>query len=152
MKQILLLVIFAALAGCSSAASDDWFEVTVMSATGAHSFTVEIADDAAERTRGLMFRREMADDAGMLFLFDEAAPRSFWMSNTYISLDIIYIGEDGRIVNIAERTTPFSERSIPSLGPAIAVLEVNGGISERLQFAAGDEVQHPFFETLGNGH
>lgn len=151
MKQILSSLALLTLVGCSSTGGDDWFEVTVVSASGAHSFTVEIADDAAERTRGLMFRREMADDAGMLFLFDEAAPRSFWMSNTYISLDIIYIGEDGRIVSIAERTTPFSERSIPSFGPAIAVLEVNGGTSDRLQFAAGDEVRHPFFETLTDG-
>ncbi len=122
-----------------------WFEVTVTSTSGNHEFHVEIADDAPEQRRGLMYRRTLAEDAGMLFLYEAEEPLSYWMRNTYVSLDIIYIDQTGHIVSIAKDTTPLSERSIPSLGPAIAVLEINAGLSDQLGFAAGDTVHHPFF-------
>ena len=126
---------------------DGWTQVTVISSTGAHSFNVEIADDPEEQRRGLMYRRELAPDAGMLFLYEEQELLSYWMRNTYVSLDIIYIDDQGHIVSIAKNTTPLSERSIPSSGPAIAVLEVIAGTSDELGFAAGDEVRHPFFQN-----
>lgn len=132
--------------GAGGGQSTAWSEITVISASGEHSFHVDIADDAAEQRRGLMYRREMAEEAGMLFLYDEEAPLSYWMRNTYIPLDIIYIDRAGRIVSIAKDTTPLSERSIPSAGPAIAVLEINAGLSDRFGFADGDAVHHPFFE------
>jgi uncharacterized membrane protein (UPF0127 family) len=100
--------------------------------SGVHRFQVEIADDPAERARGLMFRREMADDAGMLFDFKVEERASFWMKNTYIPLDMLFIRADGTIDSIAERTTPLSEKSVPSKGPVRYVLEINGGLSERL--------------------
>lgn len=117
--------------------------VTVQTAQGAVNFQAEIADDEAERARGLMFRREMARDHGMLFLFEAAEPQSFWMRNTHLSLDLIFVGPDGRILNIAERATPYSDAAIRSAGPAVAVLEINGGLARELGIAPGDRVTHP---------
>ena len=114
-----------------------------------HRFKVEIADDEPERQNGLMNRPSMARDRGMLFQFPIEGERSFWMKNTYIPLDIIYIAKDGRIVSIAARTTPFSEAPIPSMGAANGVLEINGGLAEELGIKAGDTVKHPFFRNTG---
>jgi len=122
-------------------------QAIIVTSDARHSFDVEIADDAAEQRRGLMYRREMAADAGMLFLYEEEEPLSYWMQNTYISLDIIYIDHAGRIVSIAKNTVPLSERSIPSNAPAQAVLEINAGLSDELGIDVGDQVLHPFFEN-----
>ncbi|MBC6980857.1 DUF192 domain-containing protein [Caulobacter sp. 17J80-11] len=121
----------------------------VVTDQGVRRFVVEIADTEAERERGLMFRQQMAPDQGMLFEFPNAAERSFWMKNTYLPLDIIYIGADGRIVSIARRATPFSETPIPSYGAAAGVLEINGGLAEELGIEPGDLIRHPFFKTGG---
>jgi uncharacterized membrane protein (UPF0127 family) len=110
-----------------------------------YPFDVELAVTPAQRAHGLMFRKQLAPDAGMLFLFDRAAPRTFWMKNTYLPLDIIFIGADGRIVSIARDTTPLTETPIPSGAPALGVLEVNAGTAERLGLAAGDRVLHRAF-------
>jgi len=117
--------------------------VTVQTSQGAVNFYAEIADNDEERARGLMSRREMAREHGMLFLFDEPGPQSFWMRNTHLSLDLIFIGADGRIVNIAERAVPYTDTAVRSTGPAIAVLEINGGLAREMGIAAGDRVQHP---------
>ena len=101
---------------------------------------VEVADDREEQMRGLMYRTDLAADAGMLFLFDQEQPRSFWMKNTPLPLDIIYIAKDGRIVSIAEHTTPFSTAAIPSGAPAQNVLEVNAGYAQRNGVRVGDRV------------
>lgn len=119
--------------------------LTVVSASGEHQFKVEIADTDEERTRGLMFRESMASDRGMLFKFPDERERSFWMRNTYIPLDIVYIDATGRIVSIARHTVPFSEASIPSYGAAKGVLEVNAGTADRLGIRPGDRIEHPFF-------
>ena len=121
-------------------------QLTIDTAGGPVSFTVEIADDDQERARGLMFRQSLADDRGMLFHFQEPEYASFWMRNTAISLDIIFIGLDGRILNIAERTTPFSEEGVPSIGLARGVLEIRGGRASELGIRAGDKVNHRIFE------
>src|SRR5215217_5907171 len=92
---------------------------------------VEIAENQAERSKGLMYRPYIPDSVGMLFIFDEAAPQGFWMKNTSIPLDIIYVDENKKIVSIAKNTKPYSEESIPSLGNAQYVVEVNAGFSER---------------------
>lgn len=138
-----------AVSGCALAdqgAKDPPLEpLTVVSASGEHRFMVEIADTDEERARGLMFRESMAADRGMLFKFPDERERSFWMRNTYISLDIVYIDANGRVVSIARNTVPFSEASIPSYGPARAVLEVNAGTADRLGWRAGDRIEHPFF-------
>jgi hypothetical protein len=122
-------------------------ELTVATKAGAHEFEVEIADEERERSLGLMFRRSMADDAGMLFDFGSEQPASFWMRNTYIPLDMLFIKADGTIDSIAERTTPLSDRSVPSRGPVRYVLEINGGLSDTLGIAPGDTVSGPAMEA-----
>lgn len=119
--------------------------LTIETASGAHDFLVEIADDEPERQRGLMFRPPLADDRGMLFQFPDSAERGFWMRNTPSSLDILYIDPAGRIVSIARHTTPYSETTIPSNGPANGVLELRAGRAEEIGAQAGDTVKHPFF-------
>ena len=119
--------------------------LTVETASGARNFEVEIADEEPERNRGLMFRREMARGHGMLFDFRPPQPVSFWMRNTHLPLDIIYIGTDGRILNIAENATPYSDENLPSRGVVRGVLEINGGLSRELGIAPGDRVRHRIF-------
>ena len=117
----------------------------VVTVSGEHAFLVEIADDDAERERGLMFRPPLADDRGMLFEFPDSAERSFWMRNTPSSLDIIYIDGTGSIVSIAHHATPYSEAPLPSNGAATGVLEVRAGLTEQIGAKPGDKVVHPFF-------
>lgn len=112
-----------------------------------HTFTVEIADEAEERRIGMMGREHVAPDEGMLFLFFDNARRSFWMKDTYVPLDIIFIRANGRILNIAHETEPLSEASVPSAGPAVAVLELAGGRAAELGLAPGDMIHHWFFGT-----
>lgn len=118
-------------------------KLAVMAGGKKHSFTVEVAANDIERGRGLMYRTEMAEDAGMLFVFDGEGDRYFWMKDTPLSLDIIFISASGDIVRIADNTTPFSEKIIPSRAPAKYVLEVLAGTSKRLGFAEGDKVVSP---------
>lgn len=120
-------------------------QLTIDTAGGPVRFTVEIADDDAERARGLMFRESLADDRGMLFHFQQPERASFWMRNTPLSLDIIFIGLDGRILNIAERTTPYSEAPIPAVGLTRGVLEIRGGRAAALGIRPGDRVRHRIF-------
>lgn len=119
--------------------------LTVVTSSGRHDFLVEIADDEPERQKGLMYRQPLADDRGMLFQFEDVAERSFWMKNTPSSLDIVYIGPDGRIVSIASHTSPFSEAPVPSYGAAKGVLELRAGRMSDIGAKAGDRVEHPFF-------
>ena len=119
--------------------------LTIRTASGEAKFQVEIADDDAERQHGLMDRKSLAPDRGMLFDFGQEQERSFWMKNTLIPLDIIYIAEDGTIVSIAAMTTPMSEQSIPSNGAASGVLEIAGGRAGELGLAPGDKVIHRIF-------
>lgn len=119
--------------------------LTIDTARGPVSFRIEIADDEAERERGLMYRTSLAPDAGMLFEWTSPARRAFWMRNTYIPLDIIYIGVNGRIISIAAMTEPFSEEPIPSNGAALGVLEIAGGRAAELGIDIGDQVHHRIF-------
>lgn len=112
-----------------------------------YQFTVEMATTPQQQSMGLMFREEMAADAGMLFVFPEVRPASFWMRNTLIPLDMLFIDADGRILNIHERTEPLTETSRPSAGPVRGVLEVNGGLTDVLGIEAGDRVLHRAFGT-----
>jgi len=109
---------------------------------GVHAFSVEIADDPVERARGLMFRETMPRDHGMLFDFAQEGERSFWMKNTPLPLDIVFIGADGTVVSIARGTTPFSTDPIPSDGPARFVLEVNAGVADAIGLQPGDRLVH----------
>ncbi|WP_395331474.1 DUF192 domain-containing protein [Novosphingobium sp. BL-8H] len=114
--------------------------LTVASAGKSHVFQVEVAESEAEQAKGLMFRTAMGADEGMIF--PEKAPRkaAFWMKNTVIPLDILFIGPDRRVLNIAANAVPYDERSLPSKGPVIGVLELNGGRAAELGIAPGDKV------------
>ena len=92
-----------------------------------------------------MYRRDLAADAGMLFLYERAGRHSMWMRNTLILLDMLFIARDGRIVHIAQRTVPGSLETISSEGPVKAILEVNGGTAARLGLQPGDRVRHRAF-------
>jgi uncharacterized membrane protein (UPF0127 family) len=117
----------------------------VVSRHATHRFNVEIAADDASRELGLMCRKTMAPSHGMLFEFALPEQQIFWMKNTYLPLDIIYIGHDGRIVSIAADAKPFDETPLPSRGAADGVLEIKGGLAAKLGIRPGDQVRHPFY-------
>jgi uncharacterized protein len=119
----------------------------IASKTGVHAFTVELAENDAEREKGLMFRKELPEGRGMLFDFHGEQEVSFWMQNTYIPLDMIFIRGDGRILRIAENTQPLSTRIIASGGPVRAVLEVIGGTARKMGIAPGDRVASAIFKA-----
>jgi uncharacterized protein len=103
-------------------------------------FKVELADSPEAQARGLMFRDKLGDNEGMIFPSEVLGPRSFWMKNTPLSLDIIFIGPDGRIANIAANTVPYSLDSVSSKGPASGVLELRAGRAAALGIVPGDKV------------
>lgn len=115
--------------------------LTVTSGETVHRFRVELAASPEAQQRGLMFRTELGDQEGMIFPSDPPQVRGFWMKNTPLPLDIIYVGEDGRILNIHAMTTPYSLDSLYSLGIASGVLELRGGRAEELGIAKGDLVE-----------
>ncbi len=112
-----------------------------------HDFTVEMATTPKQQAQGLMFRRDMAADAGMLFIYRPVRVVSMWMRNTVIPLDMLFIGEDGRIEKIVERTVPMSLSTITSDRPVRAVLELNSGTAARLGVEPGDRVLHEAFKN-----
>ena len=114
----------------------------VVTKSGNHTFKVELAETADERAQGLMYRRELGDDAGMLFDFQQEGPVSFWMKNTYVSLDMIFIRADGTVARIEHNTEPLSTKIIPSRTPVRYVLEVVAGTSKRIGLKPGDRVLH----------
>lgn len=103
---------------------------------------IEFADNDEERAKGLMDRKSMSDIQGMLFIFPKAEEQSFWMKNTYISLDIIYLDEKKEIVSVQKYTTPLSEESLPSFKKAQYVLEVNAGFCDKYHIAYGDRIAY----------
>jgi uncharacterized protein len=112
---------------------------------GVHVFSVELAVTDEERQKGLMFRKSLPESYGMLFDFKRDQDVSMWMHNTYVSLDMIFIKADGRILRIAENTPTESDRIISSGGPVRAVLEVVAGTAKKLGIAPGDTVGSPIF-------
>jgi uncharacterized membrane protein (UPF0127 family) len=117
--------------------------LTIHSGGKDHRFTVEVARTPAEQQRGLMFRESLASDRGMIFPYEPPQPVAFWMKNTLIPLDMIFIRADGTIANIAENTVPLSLDSVPSSGDVAAVLEIAGGRAAELGIRAGDTVDWP---------
>ncbi|KHK93631.1 hypothetical protein LK12_01545 [Novosphingobium malaysiense] len=115
--------------------------LTVTSDGKAHTFQVEVARTEAEQAKGLMFRTEMGSDEGMIFPEDPPRRAAFWMRNTVIPLDIIFIGTDHRILNIAANAVPYDETPLPSTGVAAGVLELNGGRAAELGIKPGDKVE-----------
>ncbi len=117
----------------------------IVSKSGVHVFSVELAVYDAERQKGLMFRRSLPESQGMLFDFKTDQDVSMWMHNTYVSLDMIFIRGDGRIGRIAENTQTESDRIISSGGPVRAVLKVVAGTAKKFGIAPGDRVASPIF-------
>ena len=120
--------------------------LTIVTASGRHAFQVEVMRTPEQRARGLMHRQFMPADRGMLFDFKRVEPVAMWMQNTYISLDMLFIRADGTVARIAERAEPLSTRTIPSGEPVLSVLEINGGVAEKLGIKPGDKVEHPLFK------
>jgi uncharacterized protein len=142
---LLVLALLSGAADGVKAAEQQTLEIA--SKTGVHTFQVEMAITPEEKEHGLMFRRELPEGQGMLFDFQFDQNVAFWMKNTYIPLDMLFIRADGRILRIAENTEPMSERNIPSGGPVRAVLEVIGGTAKKLGIAAGDRVGGSIFKA-----
>jgi uncharacterized membrane protein (UPF0127 family) len=120
-------------------------ELTIVTASGPQKFTVELATTPAQMEQGLMFRRSLAPDSGMLFDFKTPSMASMWMKNTLIPLDMLFIDAQGRVVNIAERTVPGSLDPVGAAAPVRAVLELNGGTAARLGIRPGDRVLFAIF-------
>lgn len=109
---------------------------------GRASFAIDLADDAEERARGLMFVEQMAAMKGMLFVYERPQPVSFWMRNTLIPLDMIFLDETGTVAGIHENAQPLDETPIPGGDGILAVLELNGGMAARLGIDEGSELRH----------
>ena len=120
----------------------------IISANGSHHFSVEVANDDATRARGLMFRTAIGDDEGMLFSYGNLHPVTLWMHDTFIPLDMVFIGGDGRISHINALAEPLSEAHISSEGDVQAVLEIKGGRAAELGIGVGDKVVHPAVKQL----
>ncbi len=122
-------------------------QLQIVTATGIHDLSVEIARTAEEQEKGLMFRRSLPENGGMLFDLQSEQEVSMWMKNTFIPLDILFVSYDGRIVSVAPEAQPMSEAIISSRAPAAAVIEVNAGMAKKLAVEVGDLVRHPIFST-----
>ena len=140
-----LLIFFISMAAPRFAAAEDGvFEpLSIVTAGGKRDFQVEVMRTQDEHARGMMFRRSLADDRGMLFVFKAPEAATFWMENTYVSLDMIFIKPDGTIHRIEKRAEPLSTATIPSGALVLGVLEVVAGTADRLGIAPGDKVIYP---------
>ncbi len=135
--------------GASAAETFDTQALTIVTRDGrSHAFTVELAVTPRQREQGLMHRREMAPDHGMLFAFGETRQVFMWMKNTYIPLDMLFIAKDGKITAIKENAEPHSESIIDSKGPIDFVLELNGGTVKRLGIRTGNRIQNELVESM----
>ena len=142
MTQIFRLACIALIVaigtGCATASNGSWVELK------GKRFTVEVADDAAKRERGLMFRDELAADRGMIFIHDLEEPQAYWMKNTHIPLDIFYFDHARKLVSVQQRVPPCSLGDgcppFASEGPALYVLELNAGMAEQLGVKSGDKL------------
>jgi uncharacterized membrane protein (UPF0127 family) len=143
-----VLIAFLAIAVVSVAAASITFEeapLTIDAESGQFEFQVEMAVSPEQRGMGLMFREDLAEDHGMLFDFGKPQRASMWMRNTYVPLDMLFIGTDGRITQIAADTRPLSDAVIASREPVRAVLELRAGVTAKLGIRPGDRVVHPLF-------
>lgn len=120
-------------------------KLAIKTHTGLARFRVEIADTGASREQGLMFRKKLAPNRGMLFDFKTPQPVAFWMKNTLIPLDMIFIAPDGRVVSVARNARPLDETPIPSGGDVVGVLEIAGGRAAQIGVEPGDQVRERMF-------
>jgi uncharacterized protein len=117
--------------------------IVIKTETGDHNYDIEVATTDQERAIGLMYRRSLPENSGMLFLYDRPQPAAMWMKNTFIPLDMIFIAPDGTVQRIETYTEPFSTRSIESGGNVVGVLELNAGQADKIGLKRGDKVIYP---------
>lgn len=141
---VALAFMFLVCGSLGSAAAQSLDKLEIATASGSHVFSVEVMSDDAGREKGLMYRRFMPQDRGMLFDFKEEEQVTFWMKNTYIPLDMVFISRRGIVTRIVANAEPLSETLIPG-GPAYGVLEVNAGVAARIGLKVGDKVKHSIF-------
>ena len=141
MRQLVLPLLLIASGAAQAECRDD--RLTLSGGFGEAHFTVRVADDPAERAQGLMHVESMANLEAMLFAYDEPQSVSFWMENTLIPLDMLFAGPDGTILAIHENAVPMDRTPIPGGDGVQFVLEINGGLSERLGIEPGDVLSHP---------
>lgn len=140
-----ILVVVGPVLGQTPERAPTLTPLTIEASTGRFTFQVEVAATPEERGRGLMFRRNLPDGQGMLFDFGQPRPVAMWMRNTFISLDMLFIDQNGRIETIVPNTVPLSEEVIRSDRPVVAVLELRGGVAAELGIEPGDRIVHPLF-------
>lgn len=126
--------------------------ISFLTEDGPARFTLELALTPEEQARGLMFRTDLAPDHGMLFVYDPPRRALFWMKNTPLSLDMIFIAEDGRVESVAAETVPYSTETIPSKGEVRAILEIVGGRAAETGIEAGVQAVHPAFLSAPEPH
>jgi uncharacterized protein len=149
MRVIFTALLLVVMAFLSPAAAQEKFEteaLSIESGSGTLAFTVEMARTKSQHAQGLMYRRSLAADAGMLFVYGKTGRHAMWMKNTFIPLDMVFIDASGSIVTIYERAVPQSTNSIPSRRRVKATLELRGGTVSRLGIKVGDRVRHRIFE------
>ena len=146
MRLVVIVSLFLMYNLCEVSASVK-SELSIITSNGSkHNFLVEVAKTEEEKKIGLMFRKTLAKNAGMLFLYKREALRLMWMKNTFIPLDILFIDKKGVIKRVVKRTTPHSLATISSRKSVLAVLELRGGITSSLEIKKGDRIEHPAFE------
>ncbi|WP_407943661.1 DUF192 domain-containing protein [Maritimibacter alexandrii] len=143
--KVTSVLLAACLAGPLTAQTCDEAQVDLRGAFGTARFSVEIADDDAERAQGLMFRESLPSGQGMLFIYESPRPASFWMKNTLIPLDMIFVGADGVVRNVHENAVPGDLTPIRGGDDILAVLEIRGGLAGAIGIEAGAEMRHPAF-------
>ena len=141
LRHAAVLVAVATVALPLAACSDEG-KLVLHSSTGDYSFNVDVVDTDESRAKGLMFVQDLADDAGMLFDFKQEREVSFWMRNTFIPLDMIFVGADGVVKTIHVNARPHDVTGIPSEVPVQFVLEIPGGRSEEIGLKPGDTMEH----------
>ena len=157
---VVVVLVAGLLVACGSEpkAADDprnpvgpYTDLVIDTSTGSHHFSVEVVDTPATRELGLMYRTHLDPDKGMLFDFDDPEPVSFWMKNTLIPLDMIFITDDGRVANVAANAIPGDLTPIYSDGAVTGVLEIPGGEAAKLGIKPGDVVHHKMFGNVDQG-
>ncbi|TYP81451.1 hypothetical protein BD830_105113 [Maritimibacter alkaliphilus HTCC2654] len=143
--KVTSVLLAACLAGPLTAQTCDEAQVDLRGTFGTARFSVEIADDDAERAQGLMFRESLPSGQGMLFIYESPRPASFWMKNTLIPLDMIFVGADGVVRNVHENAVPGDLTPIRGGDDILAVLEIRGGLAGAIGIEAGAEMRHPAF-------
>ncbi len=144
-RLLLVLLLFGFIGSPAIAGSSKWEPLEVITHHGVRRFRVEVAETEASRERGLMYRKSLAPDRGMLFDFKTPQPVAFWMKNTLIPLDMLFIAPDGRIIAIARNAVPYSDTPIPSGGDVLGVLEIRGGRAAEIGIEPGDRVAERIF-------